>query len=83
MSLNDADRALVKLNALWWDVFNPDTVREPLFVVHVYSHQMKTIRGKSKLRRLRIRSIPYGDLGTDYAEINRIERLFVGEPVAA
>ena len=83
VSLNDADRALVKLNALWWDVYNPDTVREPLFVVHVYAHQMKAVRGKLKLRRVRARSVPYGDIGTDYAEINRIERLFVGEPVAA
>lgn len=82
-SLEDADRALTGLNALWFDVYNEETVREPLFVVHVFAHQMKKVGRVRRAYRVRVRSIPYGDIGTDFAALNQIERLFAGERAAA
>lgn len=83
-SLDLADQVLTRLGLCWWDVWNEDTVREPLFVVTTYESTMKKGHG-GKYRRLRVkdRTVPYGDLGTDYWRLREIKALMAGEAVLA
>lgn len=84
VSTNDADLVLTGVHLLWWDVWNEDSVRTPLFEVCVYTWQIKTMRnGTSAARRVRVRVAPYGDAGPDAARLAEIAALMSGEAVAA
>lgn len=81
-----ADQVMTALDLFWWEVWTVDSVREPLFVVTTYNtHAKKSPGGVYRLRRCKDRTIPYGDLGTDYWRLREIEALMVGasESVAA
>lgn len=77
----DADRVMTRLDLFWWEVWTEDTVREPLFIVTTYHTYMKRdhVGGQYKRRRIKDRSIPYGDLGTDFWRLREITGLMSGE----
>lgn len=84
VSLPLADRVLTRLGLAWWEVWSEESVHEPLFVAVTYTFQVKRIGGGERRRiRIRSRARAYGDLGTDFAELRRIEQLMTGEQVAA
>ena len=71
-----ADQVLTGLDLFWWEVWTTETVREPLFVVTTYNHAVKKDkRGRPCRRRVKVRTIPYGDLGTDFYRLREIELL--------
>ena len=77
-----ADQVLTGLDLFWWEVWTEATVREPLFVVTTYSHAIKKDKyGRLRMRRVKSRTIPYGDLGTDYWRLREIELLVTAEGV--
>lgn len=84
VSLDTADKALIALGLLWFDVWNEDTVRRPVLEVRCYLSRTKFSpwhpehrwRGRELTRR-----DWYGDKGTDWEELDRIEALMIGEPV--
>ena len=78
-----ADKALTRLDLLWWEVWSEETVRVPLFEVNVYAWQMKMARGKRHRTRVRLRCVPYGDQGPDEQKLREIQGLMTGEAVAA
>jgi hypothetical protein len=84
-SLKLADKTLIVLGLLWFDVWNEDTVRRPLIEVRCYQFRDKL--SPRKERRYVIRELTrrdwYGDAGTDWAELARVEALMTGEPLQA
>jgi hypothetical protein len=83
-TLDPADRALIALDLLWWDVWNEDTVRRP--VIEVRSYKFRDKRGHDggrKPTRCIAARTPYGDLGPDWDELARIERLMTGQQLEA
>lgn len=85
VEIGDADMVLTRLDLFWWEVWTEDTVREPLFVVTTYHGYWKRDNGggEYKLRRIKDRTIPYGDLGTDFWRLREVTSLMSGEAVAA
>jgi hypothetical protein len=85
MALDSADKALIVLGLLWFDVWNEDTVRRPLIEVRCYQFRDKL--SPRKERRYVIRELTrrdwYGDAGTDWNELARVEALMTGEPLQA
>ena len=81
VELGLADQVMTRLDLFWWEVWTEDTVREPLFVVTTYHAYWKRdkVGDEYKLRRIKDRTIPYGDLGTDFWRLREIRRLLSGE----
>lgn len=79
-----ADTVLTRLDLLWWEVWSMESVRAPIFEVNVFAWQVKKRRNGSRLpMRLRLRTVPYGDIGPDVQKLREIEALMTGEVVAA
>jgi hypothetical protein len=71
------DNILTRGEALWFDLFNEETVRKPKFLIEVVGYRnRKNGRGKITLGREIKRTFYIGDDGTDYDELNRIRELF-------
>jgi hypothetical protein len=88
VALSVADQVMTKLGLFWWEIWTEDTVREPLFEVFTYKHYVKKYKtGEYKPQRVRDRTIPYGDLGTDFWALREITNLMTAadldEDVAA
>lgn len=84
VDLDLADLVMTNLGLFWWDLWTEDTVREPLFVVTTYTNcRKKEPGGVYRRRRLKDRTIPYGDLGTDYYRLRQIETLMSGSQAVA
>lgn len=80
---DEADAILTALDLLWWEVWNEDTTRRPLFVVHDYVHSMKTTNGVRKMRRVKHHRWHYGDEGPDLEALAEIAARMTGTAVAA
>lgn len=79
VELGLADQVLTRLELFWWEVWTEDTVREPLFVVTTYRNESKKeSTGEYRRRRIKYRTLPYGDLGTDFWRLREIRRLMSG-----
>jgi hypothetical protein len=79
VDLDLADQVMTRLGLFWWDIWTAETVREPLFLVTTYNTCLKKEPGdKYRRRRLKDRTIPYGDLGTDFYRLREIETLMSG-----
>lgn len=79
VEFDHADRVLTRLGLLWWDVWNEDTVRESLFEVATYRMVRKREKcSHYRMRRIKERTIPYGDLGTNYYRLREITALMTG-----
>jgi len=80
VEIGDADRVMTRLDLFWWEVWTEDTVREPLFVVTTYHSYLKRDRvgGEYRRRRIKGRTIPYGDLGTDFWRLREVAALMSG-----
>jgi hypothetical protein len=76
-----ADQLLLAMDRLYFDVYNEDTVRKPVIRAVVYRSRNKTVHNKVYRIRERIAVCDYGDVGPDYAELERIRRVFEYEPV--
>lgn len=77
--LDLADQVMTSLGLCWWDIWTEKTVREPMFMVTTYHHQWKKEQDRGhRLRRIKDRTIPYGDLGTDFYRLREIESLMSG-----
>jgi hypothetical protein len=83
VSADDADRVMTALDLFWWEVFTEDTVRLPVLVVTTYQHAKKNVRGKTKVVRNKMRTLPYGDQGPDHERLSQIRALMSGEAIAA
>jgi hypothetical protein len=79
VSRADADAVMTALDLLWWEVWTEEAVRVPAIVVRTYVRQRK----KGVLRRVRLRAVPYGDLGPDEAKLAEIGVLMTGEALVA
>lgn len=79
VDLGLADTVLTRLGLFWWDVWTEETVREPLFLVTTYVNQNKKGRYGHRRCRVKGRTIPYGDLGTDFWRLREIRALMSGE----
>lgn len=83
VSMEVADTVLTRLDLLWWEVWSEGSVRVPLFEVNVFAWQMKSLRGRRVRTRVRLRCVPYGDLGPDEQKLREVEGLMTGEVAAA
>lgn len=83
IAFTEADEILTALDLLWWEVWREDTVRRPLFVVHVYAHQLKTKKGVAKRYRVKQHRLHYGDAGPDSVALAEIAARMSGEAMAA
>lgn len=80
----EADAILTALDLFWWEVWCEETVRRPLFVVHVYARQMKkTTNGAWRPRRIKTQRLPYGDQGPDVESLAEIAARMSGQAIAA
>jgi hypothetical protein len=74
-----ADQVMTRLDLFWWEVWTEESVREPLFVVTTYRIEAKRDKaGEYKRRRIKYRTVPYGDLGTDFWRLREIGSLMTG-----
>ena len=79
-TLATVDRVLTRLGLMWWDVWNEDTVREPVLIVRSYRWRMF----RCERRMYCLRKKQYGDLGTDFWALRRVTDLLADDlPVAA
>jgi hypothetical protein len=87
VDFDTADRVLVNLGLLWFDVFDEDTVRAPILRVTTYRARVKRVSGRGRVHYCRHREVVrtrwYGDAGPDYGELERIRRAFEGDPLEA
>lgn len=79
VELGLADQVMTRLDLFWWEIWTEETVREPLFMVTTYHTCMKKDASSiPKRRRVKDRTIPYGDLGTDFWRLREIRELMSG-----
>ena len=76
LGIDRADEILTRAGLFWWDVWNEDTVRRPVLTVTTYVRQTKMSRGRPYGCRATKRVVRYGDQGTDWTELRRIQELW-------
>ncbi|PTL55782.1 hypothetical protein [Paraconexibacter algicola] len=70
-----ADRLLLAIDRLWWEVWTEDTVRRPLIVAEVWTKRRKNAsRYWQRTARRR-----YGDGGPDHAALADVRRVWEGD----
>jgi hypothetical protein len=82
VSLDQADRVLIALDLLWWDVYDESTVRRPLIEAHVVGFRRRAAYRGGPVRPYRERrgTRRYGDAGPDLEALERVRRAFEGDP---
>lgn len=81
VQFDKADEVITNMDLLWWDVWNADTVRKPVFTVMLRRVRMKrNYKGQKPMRCVEKGELHYGDLGTDWDKLREIEEAWCGTP---
>jgi hypothetical protein len=84
LAYSKVDSLLTTINDRhWWDVFTARTVRRPVITVSVYRWREKeALAGDVMYAIDRVGQVPYGDLGPDLYELERIRAVYEYDQLA-
>jgi hypothetical protein len=79
--LSAVDAFLVRGDLLWWEVYNEETVRRPIFTATSYRFERRRLKsGEPVVYRTVAAVTPYGDVGPDWDVLRMVQETFEGAP---